>query len=562
MRDLSLLIAGPAGAGIETVEAMLVRALKGAGFYLFATKEYMSRIRGGSNSIEIRVADRPVRAFSGRADVTVSLAPGAVDRFRERFHPETLLLGPRAFFPEELCSRCRLYEVPFQGLAESAGGELYANTVVLGVLSGLFGLDPEREEEVIRDQFASKGEKILAGNLKAFEKGFEEGKAIREEGGLELPAPDPFATSPWVLSGAQAVALGALAGGCNFLAFYPMSPGTSVALNLAKLSEDFDVIIEQAEDEIAAANMALGAWYAGARAMVTTSGGGFALMVEALSLSGMTEMPMVIHLGQRPGPATGMPTRTEQGDLLFLLHAGHGEFPRVILSPGGIEEAFYLAQRAFDLADRYQVPVILLTDQYLLDFYYNLEPLEVRPPSGPFIIKTDPSYRRYEITPLGISPRGIPGWGEGLVMVDSDEHGPEGRITEDFGVRREMVMKRLRKGEALKGELVEPELYGPEGYRILLVGWGSTLYPVREAMDALGRTDMAFLHIKQVWPLSDLIAEYGKAAEVLGVVEGNATGQLSRVLSAEFGLRPSKRILKFDGLPFSVQELREAFGRL
>lgn len=484
---MALLVAGPAGAGIETVEAMLVRALRGSGFHLFATKEYMSRIRGGSNSIEIRVAERPVRAFSGRADVAISLAPGAVDRLEGRLHPETLLIGPRAFFSEGLRSRCPFFEVPFPELAEAAGGEIYANTVVLGVLSGLLDLEPEGVEAVVRSQFSPKGGEVLAGNLSAFERGFERGTAIREEADLRLPRRDPAVAGRWVLSGSQAVALGALAGGCNFLAFYPMSPGTSVALHMARLSEEFAIIVEQAEDEIAAANMALGAWFAGGRAMVTTSGGGFALMVEALSLSGMTETPMVIHLGQRPGPATGMPTRTEQGDLLFVIHAGHGEFPRAVLAPGRIEDAFYLTQRAFDLADRFQVPAILLTDQYLLDSYYDLDPFPLDPPEGPHYVRTAPHYRRYDVTPSGVSPRGIPGWGEGLVMVDSDEHGPEGRITEDFAVRREMVRKRLRKGEALKEVSIEPELYGPEGYGVLVVTWGSTLYPVVEALESTGR---------------------------------------------------------------------------
>jgi len=215
--------------------------------------------------------------------------------------------------------------------------------------------------------------------------------------------------------------LGAIAGGCSFISTYPMSPSTGVWIFLTQHSKEFDIITDQSEDEISAINMAIGAWYAGARGMVATSGGGFALMVEGLSLASMIETPVVIHLGQRPGPATGLPTRTEQADLEFVLHAGHGEFPRIILTPGTMEDAFNLSQRAFDLADKYQVPVFILTDQYFLDSYYNLPSLnlsDIRNQSH--VVKTNKEYKRYQLTENGISPRGIPGYGEGLVSVDSD----------------------------------------------------------------------------------------------------------------------------------------------
>ncbi|UCC22313.1 MAG: 2-oxoacid:acceptor oxidoreductase subunit alpha, partial [Planctomycetota bacterium] len=364
-----------------------------------------------------------------------------------------------------------------------------------------------------------------------------------------------------LLSGAEAVSLGAIAGGCNFVSSYPMSPSTAVLVFLARRGRDFGIIAEQAEDEIAAMNMAIGAWYAGARAMVTTSGGGFALMTEGLSLAGMLESPIVIHLGQRPGPATGLPTRTEQADLELALYAGHGEFPRIILAPGSIEDAFYLTQRAFNLASKYQVPVFVLTDQYFLDSYYNTASLEL---SGleidQHVVKTAKGYNRYELTDDGISPRGIPGYGEGLVAVDSDEHDTAGHITEDLDLRVAMVDKRLKKMDSIKAEAIEPELIGPEDYKTLIVCWGSTYHVASEAIKTLGSDDVSLLHFRQVYPLHESAAEYLKRARELVLIEGNATSQFGRLLKLRTGIDIENKILKYDGLSFSVEEVAERLG--
>jgi 2-oxoglutarate ferredoxin oxidoreductase subunit alpha len=361
-----------------------------------------------------------------------------------------------------------------------------------------------------------------------------------------------------LLDGAEAVALGAIAGGCNFIASYPMSPSTGVLAFLARHAKTFDIVAEQAEDEIAAINMALGAWYAGARAMVATSGGGFALMIEGVSLAGMLESPMVIHLGQRPGPATGLPTRTEQADLELALYAGHGEFPRIILAPGTILDAFCLTQRAFNLADKYQVPVFILTDQYLIDSYYNttapdLTKLKIEK----HITRTKKDYKRYELTKSGVSPRGVPGFGDGLVVVDSDEHDAEGHITEDLDLRIQMVDKRREKGESLKKENVPPELSGAENYKSLVVCWGSTRNIVEEAVQKLGKDDVALLHFKQVYPLPDEAAGYLQKAEKTIIVENNAASQFAKLIKLYTGIGIDRKILKYNGLSFFVEELTE-----
>ena len=279
-------------------------------------------------------------------------------------------------------------------------------------------------------------------------------------------------------------------------------------------------------------------------------------MVEAVSLAGMIESPIVVHIGQRPGPATGLPTRTEQGELLFALHSGHGEFPRAIFAPGTIEECFYLAQKAFDVADRFQVPVFILTDQYLLESHCNIPSLDpARIPLQKHFVETKKGYRRYELAEGGLSPRGIPGFGDGLVVLDSDEHDEEGHITENLDLRTRMVDKRLKKLDLLKQNAMAPELVGPKDYETLLVGWGSTDQILRETLKNLERQDIALLHFKQVYPLHpDGIALIKKAKKTV-IVENNGTGQFGRLIRMETGFDFHYQILRYNGLPFSVEEL-------
>jgi 2-oxoglutarate ferredoxin oxidoreductase subunit alpha len=281
-------------------------------------------------------------------------------------------------------------------------------------------------------------------------------------------------------------------------------------------------------------------------------------MTEGISLAGMQESPMVIHLAQRPGPATGLPTRTEQADLELALYAGHGEFPRIIFAPGTIRDAFSLTQRAFNLADKYQVPVFILTDQYFMDSYYNTAAPDL---SGTKIekqiVRTKKDYKRYEFTEIGVSPRGVPGFGDGLVVVDSDEHDTAGHITEDLDLRIRMVDKRLKKGELLKKENIPPELTGPKDYKNLVVCWGSTRNIAEEAVQILGRKDVALLHFKQVYPLAVQTAEYLQKAEKTIIVENNAGSQFAKLIKLQTGIDIDEKILKYNGLSFFVEELAE-----
>lgn len=280
-------------------------------------------------------------------------------------------------------------------------------------------------------------------------------------------------------------------------------------------------------------------------------------MCEAISLAGMIETPIVVHLGQRPGPATGLPTHTEQADLNLVLYDGHGEFPRVIYAPGSIEEAYELTAKAFNVADKFQIPVFVLTDQYLLDSYYLVDEL----PSVTiqrYIVKTSPDYRRYEVTEDGISPRGIPGYGDGLVRVDSDEHDEFGHITESALVRKTMVEKRLRKMKKIVEEALPPKFSGPEDYEVLVVSWGSTHLIVEEALRALEIPGVAHLHFSRVYPLAPAARAYFERAKKVIFIEQNATGQFANLVGQTFHVDTSERILKYDGFAFSVEQIVKA----
>ncbi len=558
--EISIVLCGEAGQGIQTVELALTRTLKFAGYNVYATKEYMSRVRGGANSTELRVSSNRVNAFVDRIDILITLNKGSASRQADRIAPETIVIGEKENIRglEERLEH--VHDVRFTQIAKDIGSTLYSNIVAAGVINGLLDVEPEILETFLKERFGKKEESIIKANIKAGKEGIKIGEELRKSGKVKIAIDrNKDIKGDMLLSGIEAVAMGAIAGGCNFVSFYPMSPSTGVAVFLAQHAREFGIIVEQVEDEIAGINMAIGAWYAGARGLATTSGGGFALMEEGLSLAGSLETPIVIHIAQRPGPATGLPTRTEQSDLELALYAGHGEFPRIILTPGTNEEAFYLTQKAFNLADKFQSPVFVLTDQHLVDSYYNIAGLELKGlKNESHIIKTEQDYVRYRFTENGISPRGIPAYGKGFVCVDSDEHGEKGKITEDFGVRTKMVQKRLKKLEGMKAEIVPPELVGSRDFKTLIVGWGSTYNEVKEALGKIDHADVAFLHYKQVYPLHPDTASYLNKAKNVIVIENNATSQFGKLIKLSTGFDIKKKILKYNGMPFSVEEVQKA----
>lgn len=562
--DVTIVLCGEAGQGIQSVEFLLTRFLHRGGYNFFATKEYMSRVRGGANSTEIRVSSKRVNASTGRIDLLFPLSKQALAHVKNRISSETVVFGEKSLiFKGEDSGDLNLIDVPFSEMATKIGNAIYSNTIATGVIAGLLGIEKEPLIDFLSGYFMKKGQDVARDNVLAFETGYSKGHEIADSGIVCIEITQhPEVAGESLLSGAEAVGIGALAGGCNFLSSYPMSPSTNVLTYLAEKVNEFDIIVEQAEDEISALNMVIGASYAGARGMVTTSGGGFALMTEAVSLAGMLETPVVIHLSQRPGPATGLPTRTEQGDLNLALYSGHGEFPRAILTPGCIEDAFSLTKHAFNLADKSQSPVFILSDQYIMDSYYNskIEFNDVKPER--YFVETSPEYRRYELSPDGISPRGIPGFGSGLVVCDSDEHDEEGHITEDLALRIKMNDKRLKKQEILLNEALPPEFAGLPDAPVMVVCWGSTYTTVKEAVERLGRSDVTVVYFKQVYPLHHDTAKILGKAKTLIIVEGNATAQFASILKLYAGVEISQKILKYNGLQFTVDELKREIGKI
>jgi 2-oxoglutarate ferredoxin oxidoreductase subunit alpha len=346
-----------------------------------------------------------------------------------------------------------------------------------------------------------------------------------------------------------------------------MTPSTGIMNYIADKEKEYEIIVEQAEDEISAINMTLGASFAGVRAMTGTSGGGFALMVEGISLAGMTETPVVIALAQRPGPATGFPTRTEQGDLQFALYTAHGEFPRIIFAPGTPEQAFYLTNKAFDLAEKYQIPVIIITDQYLADTQWTFEGFDLsRIKYTDYRLRGDnfrklSEYKRHAFTETGVTPMGVPGDSKHLVVTDSDEHSEEGHIVEDGGTRIRMMNKRLFKKLPLVGEEIEPPiLYGNNRPEIVLVGWGSTYGIMKEAVDSLSNNkSIAMMHFSEIYPFPSLkkfdYLNVLNRAKLALCMENNATGQFARLIRAETGYEFKVKINKYDGRPFTLDSL-------
>lgn len=558
--DLSLVLCGAAGQGIQTIEQVLTQVLKRAGYHIFAVKEVMSRIRGGCNSTEIRISNRPVRAFLERIDVLVPLSAEAVAHLGGRVTERTVVIGSRRAAGAAL----NLHEVDFEGMGKALGNTLYANAVAIGVVCGIVGVDVSVVEGLLAERFASKGKAVVAGNVAAAKAGYGKGRQLAEAGVATADLqPDASVREALLIDGAAALGCGALAGGCNFVSSYPMSPSTGVLVFFAQHARDLGTVVEQAEDEIAAVNMCLGAWYAGGRALVTTSGGGFALMTEGLSLAGMVESPLVVHVAQRPGPATGLPTRTEQGDLDLVVHAGHGEFPRLVLAPRSLEDAFDLTRRAFDLADRFQVPVIILTDQFLMDSLANVGDLALQDGGiKHHFVPTGADYQRYRFGGTPLSPRGIPGYGTGLVCLDSDEHDEAGHITEDLALRVKMVDKRRRKLDDLPDEPWCCKRIGSPDADWLAVCWGSTGAALAEALALPGLESIAGLLVQQVYPVPETVRVAVTGARRVVVLEGNAGGQFANLIRRTTGVAPERRILKYNGLPFSVEEVAAGLKEL
>lgn len=564
MRDcLTIFIGGQAGQGLATIGNFLARILTKSGYDFITYQGYHSRIRGGHNTYALKVFSEKISGPDERADLVVSLNQETDALDGPRLTPGGLLLA--ASSGAKVPDGAKSLTVPYADLAATTE----QNMVALGLLISALGLPLEEATKEVSAKFKDKSQKFILALEKAYN------WAEPQIGGQYKPESARKTTGPRLLiDGNTALALGAAAGGINFCSFYPMTPGSSVALSLAAWAAEAGLIVEQAEDEIAAINMALGAAYAGSPALVSTSGGGFALMGEGISLAGMLELPVVMAVVQRPGPATGLPTRTEQADLDLVLYSGHGEFPRAILAPGTTEECFDLAARAVWLAEESQGPVFILSDQFQADRETPVQPFDLNfltktkkmaSPVNPAeihrrnqaAISAGAEYLRYDPTPQdGRSPRLLPGFSDHLVRVDSDEHTPAGYLTEDLDIRVQQQDKRMKKMGWLKEQVLPPDYHGSENPQAILVSWGSTLGASLEAVEALTKSGhkVGLLHFKQVYPLNpeDWLPRLESADRVV-FIESNHQGQFARLVQRETSFKSSTLVLRYDGLPLTAE---------
>ncbi len=562
--DISIRIGGAAGQGIQSIGAALAKFFCRSGFHVFTNQDYMSRIKGGHNFYQVRISELPLSAALDEIDILLALDQNSIAIHHHVVRETGIIVYDQATGTADFTEPASL-AIPLALVATEANGtKIMANNVALGALLGLMGQDLAGINDIIQQQWANKGAELVRQNIEVAKAGYD---FVLNHSDHRLAIPPPSTKGYLLLNGSQAISLGALVSGCKFYAAYPMTPSTGIMVNLAAQAKKHGIVVEQAEDEIAAINMALGASYGGVRAMTGTSGGGFALMTEGVSLAGMTETPVVIAEVQRPGPATGLPTRTEQSDLLFILYGGHGEFPRVVFAPGSPSQAIALTNKAFDLAEKYQIPAFILSDQYLADCQWSYAELDtdsltytdyrLRNPE----LEKLPSYQRYQVNDTGISPLAIPGESSHLVVVDSDEHDEDGHIIEDAATRNQMVEKRLfKKLRMLRKEIAAPELIGHRQPEILLLCWGSTYGVVKEVTEILEPDhSIAMLHFSELFPFpaSEEFAYLqllDQASQTISI-ENNAGGQFAKLLRAETGFGVSTLINKYDGRPFTTTNL-------
>jgi 2-oxoglutarate ferredoxin oxidoreductase subunit alpha len=561
--EINFMVGGEAGQGVQTVGFVLAKTMSRAGLHVFASQDYESRVRGGHNFYRVRASNAKIQAISEKIDVLM-----AIDQRSMELHHHEIREDGIAIFDQDKIGlegkKLNALNIPLEKLAqETTSNKLMANSVGLGAAVAVGGFAFELLDQVLREQFLHLSNQIAEDNVKAARAGFDYVGKQKPEAARPRVKAEVSADKKMLLNGNEALALGAMAAGCKFMAAYPMTPSSTIMEYMADKGRKFNVVVLQPEDEIAAVNMAIGAGFAGVRAMTATSGDGFALMTEGLGLAGITETPVVIVLAQRPGPAVGLPTRTEQGELKFSVYGGSGDFPRAVLAPSTIEDAFYVTVHAFNIAEKFQIPVIILTDEHLASSYQTVEKFklsEVPIDRGQLLSEEEsnssPDYKRYRYSESGISPRAVPLQGKALVVADSDEHDEAGHMIEDAELRRLMMLKRLKKYEGIRGEINQPFLEKKIGAELTLVGWGSTYGAIKEAANLLEKWGVKVntLHLNEVWPLP------GEAvASALGitkrniVIENNATGQLAHLIAAETGIKVSGSLLKFDGRPFTPE---------
>src|SRR3989344_7375660 len=560
-------IGGEAGFGILTSGLVFSKIANRLGYFTFDYIEYPSLIRGGHNALEVVVSDEPIGALKKDIDFLVCLNEDTYKHHKHRLAPQAhVLFDPDEFSPQE--NNILKISVPFKKiLSDLKGQPVMKNTIAMGASLAVLGSDLEILNKIMEDQFLRKGQEIVDFNKKFASLGFDQVKRNFSQH-IKTYLQKKESEQKLVISGNDAFCLGAAIADCRLYCAYPMTPSSSVLTTLASWQLKTGMVVRHAEDEISVINTALGSSFMGVRSAVGTSGGGFALMVEALSYAGIAEIPIVVFLGMRPGPATGMPTWTEQGDLLFATQAGHGEFPKIVLAPGDVSEMIELTLKAFDLADNYQTPVIIVADKFLCESFKDLFKDDVdktlkdySPNRGRIVSSTTQSpYLRYKIEETGVSEMLIPGQKGVFFQANSYEHIEDSHTTEDSEARKKQVEKRNKKWNTyLKTHFDGPKYYGDKLADTVFVTWGGVKGIVQEAQKILSREhnkNVGLLHFNHVYPLDEeLIKSFFKDNVRYILVENNSHAQFGQLLRMQTGVNLNEKVLKYDGRPFWPEEL-------
>ncbi|MBI5356209.1 2-oxoacid:acceptor oxidoreductase subunit alpha [Candidatus Collierbacteria bacterium] len=572
--EISIKVGGPAGAGVKSVGQILAKTLQRSGFQVFEYPEYPSLIRGGHNTELVQASLGEKYSLTKPVDLLIALD----DKTLKLDLPE-VVSGGMVIFDSKIefkpsPSKIIYLSIPLSDIAQKLGNPLMANVVAVGAGLKVMGLSTLMTSKLLTDQFFKKGPDVVAANIKALEAGWN---FVKEKGFKPiLDSVDVKPSNNLMMTGNEALSLGAISAGLGLYAAYPMTPSTPILHYLSAHQQEFGYVVRQAEDEISAVNMIIGAMHMGVRAMCGTSGGGFALMNESLALAGMTETPLVVVLVQRPGPATGLPTWTEQGELQYAIHAAHGEFLKFVLAPGDNREIFQMAFEAFNLAERYQTPAIIMLDKFLSESSMtcgNLFPdkftIDRGKISDPLKLKRTQNYQRYQLTDDGISERSLPGMEGGVFCANSDEHEYHGLVDESSSMRIWQVDKRLKKMDAAAKMMPGPKFIGPKNAKITIVAWGSGKLAGIETMEMINneqktknneqrvKNRVNVLHFSYLWPMNvKAVSEALKnCAPSTLLIEQNATGQFQALLKEQIGWEPTAHLRKYDGRPFYAEEI-------
>lgn len=570
-QSISIKFGGSAGQGVKTAGYITTKALKDLGWWTFSYSEYPSLIRGGHSTFQINISDVKISSVTQKVDIFVALNEESINLHYKEINNNGILLCDNDFkisakITKHLQSKkVKIIKLTIDEIVkQNKGLPVMGNTVVIGAVWALLTNEYKFIEQQIKKIFKQKAKNIEA-NLNCTKDGF---KFINHNKYSKYNLKSQSVKDRIIGTGNEVAGLATYASGCRLYCAYPMTPSTGILHYLAARAEKLGIVVKQAEDEITAVQMSIGANFSGTRSACGTSGGGLALMSESLSLVGMTETPLVVFNSQRPGPATGTPTWTEQGDLNFTVNAGHGDFPKIVIAPGDIDEVFTLVPLAFNFAEKYQTLVIILLDKYLSESWYQTEKFkdsQFKVNRGQILNKSDLknqlNFKRYKYTSSGISTRSLPGSKGGIFVANSDEHDEKGYSTEDLMVRKTMMDKRMRKVSEIQAEIPEPKLYGPKNAKTTVICWGSQKGPILDAMKEMNenKSKLNMLHYSIVYPIKDVKLKQLAKSNNLIMVENNYSAQFAKLLRCETGINIKRTITKYDGTPFFKDELIKSF---